>query len=179
MEGRTLNSQIETLARPLTKKPSSTETLLFFRFIMKRWNSPGFLLLFCITFNMILNKTRENAILHNVAFFMKRVGGGGIPPSRVINPKVLFFLLDTESMFKRKSLFILTIEKENHCKKYENLKGFIWNLPKAWHCRIFVRPSLTMEPDDDGWVVKRGGCSCWPSGKSRKKREGKVAKLVY
>lgn len=33
------------------------------------------------------------------------------------------------------------------------------NSPSAWHCRIFVRPSLTTEPEDDGWVVKRGGCS--------------------
>lgn len=33
-------------------------------------------------------------------------------------------------------------------------------LPNAWHCRIFVRPSLTIEPADDGCVVNRGGCNC-------------------
>lgn len=37
--------------------------------------------------------------------------------------------------------------------------------PKAWHWSIFVRPSLTMEPDDDGWVVNRGGCNWGWSGK--------------
>lgn len=31
------------------------------------------------------------------------------------------------------------------------------HLPNAWHCKIFVRPSLTIEPDDDGCVVNLGG----------------------
>ena len=36
------------------------------------------------------------------------------------------------------------------------------DLPKAWHCKIFVLPSATMEPEADGWVIKRGACSSLP-----------------
>ena len=43
-------------------------------------------------------------------------------------------------------------------------------LPRAWHCRIFVRPSLTIEPEDDGCVVKRGGCICGPSKTEKRKK---------
>ena len=28
--------------------------------------------------------------------------------------------------------------------------------PKAWHCKIFVRPSATVDPDAEGGVMKRG-----------------------
>lgn len=33
-------------------------------------------------------------------------------------------------------------------------------IPNAWHCKIFVRPSPTIEPDDDGCVVNLGGWIC-------------------
>lgn len=46
---------------------------------------------------------------------------------------------------------------------------FKLNSPNAWHWIIFVRPSLTIEPDEDGCVVNRGACSCDVSAKRNKK----------
>ena len=31
--------------------------------------------------------------------------------------------------------------------------------PSAWHWRIFVLPTATMEPEADGWVMNLGACS--------------------
>lgn len=56
---------------------------------------------------------------------------------------------------------------------------FKLNSPNAWHWIIFVRPSLTIEPDEDGCVVNRGACSCDVSAKRNKKISIKQSISIY
>ncbi len=42
------------------------------------------------------------------------------------------------------------------------------DLPTAWHCKIFVRPSGTMEPEADGGVMNLGAEKSTHSEKDEK-----------
>lgn len=48
------------------------------------------------------------------------------------------------------------------------------NLPKAWHCKIFVLPSLTIGPDDEGCVVNLGAWNCGDSEINKNKNYNKI-----
>ena len=47
-------------------------------------------------------------------------------------------------------------------------------LPKAWHCKIFVLPSATMEPEAEGGVMNLGAWSGAEEEDAPKSREENI-----